>query len=81
MEKILLNITNVGKSKVQPLILHGTREFTLERSPMNAVMVEKLSEIVHFSDYMKEFIQGTNPTNVISAAKPLVEALGLPCTR
>lgn len=68
MAKNLLSVTSVGKPTVQTLTSHDTREFTLGRSPMNAMTVEKPSEIVHFSDNMEEFIHGTNPTNVISAA-------------
>lgn len=48
---------------------------------MNAIAVEKSSETAHSSDNMREFMQEKNPTNVTNAAKPLVEALSLPCTQ
>ena len=45
---------------------------------MNAMTVEKPSKIAHFSDNIQGLIQEKKPTNVINAAKPSVEALGLP---
>lgn len=59
----------VGKPLVKVYLLNFIRNLILERSLMNAVIVEKLSDRSHPSFFIRKFTMGGKAMNVISVEK------------
>lgn len=48
----------------------NTKEYTLERNPMNVTDVKRYSETTQALKFIKEYIQGRSPMNVMCVEKP-----------